>query len=41
MVVSPEGRYEVRGGKLEPASKRDFAKSLQGTNVSEFLNTLR
>ena len=34
-VVSPEGRYKVTYGNLEPVSGKKFAKELRGKPVKE------
>lgn len=38
LVVSPEGRYEVTGHGLEPASHRGFAADLEGTSLKDVLS---
>lgn len=35
-LVSPEGRYRVRGGKVEPAARHGFAARLRGRGVADF-----
>jgi hypothetical protein len=37
LVVSPEGRYEVTGRGLEPASHRGFAADLEGARLKDVL----
>lgn len=41
LVISPEGRYAVRGGKVEPASKREFTAGVRGKDLEAFLSSLR
>lgn len=35
-LVSPEGRYRVRGGKVEPAATHGFAARQRGRKLEEF-----
>jgi hypothetical protein len=35
-LVSPEGRYRVRGGKIEPAARHGFAAELRGRSAADF-----
>jgi hypothetical protein len=41
LVVSPEGRYEVTGQGLEPASHRGFAADLEGAKLMDVLADVR
>lgn len=41
LVVSPEGRYEVTGQGLEPASHRGFAADLKGAKLMDVLADVR
>lgn len=41
LLVSPEGRYQVTDGGLEPASERDFAENMQGRSAQELLDYVR
>lgn len=35
-VVSPEGRYQVRGGAMEPAARHGFAAGFRGRRLQDF-----
>jgi hypothetical protein len=37
LVISPEGRYQVSGSGLEPASHQGFAADLKGANLKDVL----
>lgn len=40
LVVSPEGRYQVTGSGLEPASHRGFAADLKGASLRDVLTDI-
>lgn len=41
LVVSPEGRYQVKaGGRLEPASEKEFSVTLRGAGVDSVIGDL-
>jgi len=35
-LVSPEGRYRVRGGRIEPVTDRGFAPRMRGRSLTDF-----
>jgi hypothetical protein len=41
LVVSPEGRYQVKaGGRLDPVSEKDFSVTLRGVKVDSLIDDL-
>jgi hypothetical protein len=40
LVVSPEGRYSIENGKLQPVVEQGFGKEFKGLDLKQFKNLL-